>query len=89
MEAIEIVLGIIVTLLAVAVIVCVLMQSGKDKSLSSTITGGASDSFFSKGKGKSKDKLFSRITTILTIVFAIVAVIMVIYVMANPAAPKA
>ncbi len=88
----EIALGIIVILLAVATIVCVLMQSGKDKSLSGTITGSASDSFFSKGKGKSKDKLFSKITTILTIVFAIVAVVMVIWVIANPSiftTPKA
>ena len=76
----EIALGIILVVLAVALVVCVLMQSGKDKSLSGTITGGAADSFFSKGKGKSKDKVFGLITTILAVLFAIVAVIMVIFV---------
>ena len=52
----DIALGIILIVLAVVVITCVLMQSGKDKSLSSTITGAA-ESFGTKGKGKSKDKL--------------------------------
>ena len=80
MGALEITLGIILMVLAVALIVCVLLQSGKDKSLSSSITGGASESFFSKGKGKSKDKLFSIATTVLAIVFAIVAIAMVIIV---------
>ena len=74
----EIALGIILIVLAVAVVACVLMQSGKDKSLSGTITGGAADSFFAKGKGKSKDKLFAMVTTILSVVFVIVAVIAVI-----------
>ena len=76
----ELALGIILVVLAVALVVCVLMQSGKDKSLSGTITGGAADSFFSRGKGKSKDKVFSLITTILAVIFAIVAVIMVIFI---------
>ena len=76
----EIALGIILLVLAVALVVCVLMQSGKDKRLSSTIAGGASDSFFAKGKGKSKDKMFSALTTVLAVVFAIVAVVMVIVV---------
>ena len=76
----EIILGIILVVLAVALIACVLMQSGKDKSLSGTIAGGAADSFFSKGKGKSKDKIFSLITTVLAVIFAIVAVVMVIYI---------
>ncbi len=78
MWAIEIVLGVITVVLALALVVCVLMQSGKDKSLSGTITGGASESFFAKGKGKSKDKVFSLFTTILAVIFAIVAVTFVI-----------
>ncbi len=79
MGAIEITFGVILMVLAVALVVCVLMQSGKDKSLSGTITGGAADSFFAKGKGKSKDKIFSTVTTILAVVFAIAAVAMVIW----------
>ena len=80
MWAIEIILGVTIVVLALALVVCVLMQSGKDKSLSSTITGGASDTFFSKGKGKSKDKMFSIFTTILSVIFALVAIAFVIVV---------
>lgn len=79
----EIALGIILIVLAVAVIVCVLMQSGKDKRLSGTITGGAADTFFAKGKGKSKDKIFSTVTTVLSVIFVIVAIIAVIVIAAK------
>ena len=75
-----IILSIILIVLAIALVTCVLMQSGKDKSLSSTITGGASESFFSKGKGRTKEKVLSRITTILSVVFAIATVVLVILV---------
>ncbi len=73
----EIAFGIILIVLAAAVVACVLMQSGKDKSLSGTITG-AGENFFAKGKGKSKDKVFSTVTTILSVIFVIVAVAAVI-----------
>lgn len=73
----EIAFGIILIVLAVALTVCVLLQSGKDKRLSSSITGAA-EGFATNGKGKSKDKLFSTITTILAVVFGIVAVAAVI-----------
>ena len=68
----EIALGILLIVLAAVLVVCVLMQSGKDKKLSGAITGSA-DTFFSKGKSKSKDKMLSRLTTILAIVFVVVA----------------
>ncbi len=75
----EIVLGIIVSFIAVALIVLVLVQSGKEKSLSGTITGSA-ETFFSKGKGKKKEKTLSRITTCLSIVFVVFVVVMYIVV---------
>ena len=77
----EIALGIMLIVLAVVLIVCVLMQSGKDKKLSSTITGSA-DTFFAKGKSKSKDKVLSRITTILSVVFVVLTVVTVIVITA-------
>ncbi len=77
----EIALGIMLIVLAVVLIVCVLLQSGKDKKLSSTITGSA-DTFFAKGKSKSKDKVLSRITTILSVVFVLLTVVAVIVITA-------
>ncbi len=73
MGALEIVLGIILTALAVALVICVMAQQGKEKGLSGTITG-AGESFFSKGKGKTKEKKLAIATTVLAIVFAVLAV---------------
>ena len=75
----EIILGIILMLLATVVVVLVLMQSGKEKSLSGTIAG-AGESFFTKNKGKSKEKTLSIITTALSIIFVVLAVVFVIFV---------
>ena len=87
LEIVVLVMGIILCIMAVALVVCVLLQSGKEKSLSSSIAG-ASEGFFSKGKGKSKDKVLSRITTILAFVFAalVIAMYVVISVMTGTAA---
>ena len=78
----EIALGIVLMVLAVALTACVLLQSGKEKKLSSTITGSA-DTFFSEGKGQTKDKMLSRITTVLAVVFCLLvfATVIVITVM--------
>lgn len=77
MGALEIVLGIVILVLSVILVASVLMQSGKDKRLSGTIAGGA-ETFFGKTKGKTTDKLFSRLTTILSFVFVILMVVMYI-----------
>ena len=84
--ALELTLGIILMVLAAVVAVLVLMQSGKEKSLSGTIAG-AGESFFSKNKGKTKEKTLSVITTILSIIFVILAVVFVIVIaIAEPTA---
>ena len=75
MGALEIVLGIILTVVCVALVLCVLMQSGKEKSLSGSITGSA-ETFFMKGKSQTKDKILSRVTSVLGIVFVVLVVVM-------------
>ena len=77
MGALEIVLGIIVCVLAVVLVACVLLQSGKDKRLSGTIAGAA-ETFFGKSKSQAKDKILSRVTTALSFVFVILVVVMYI-----------
>ena len=77
MGAFEIVMGIVIIVFAVVLIACVLLQSGKDKSLSGTITG-AGETFFTKGKSKSKDAMFSKITTVLSFVFVVLALVLYI-----------
>ena len=73
----EIILGIILIVMAAALVVCVLLQSGKDKRLSGAIAGAA-ETFFSKGQSKTRDKMLSRFTTILSFVFVVLVVILYI-----------
>ena len=78
----ELIFGISLMVLATVVAVLVLMQTGKEKSLSGTIAG-AGESFYSKNKGKSKGKTLSIITTILSIVFVILAIAFVVVIGVN------
>lgn len=72
-------LGIIIILLAVALTVLVLMQSGKGKELSGAIAGG-NNSYLGNSKTTDKDKLLFKITGILAAVF--VVCVLVLYVLA-------
>ncbi len=74
----ELVLGIIICVIAVILIACVLLQSGKDKRLSGTIAGAA-ETFFGKSKSQARDKVLSRITTALSFVFVVLVVVLYIY----------
>ena len=64
----ETILGIILLVLAVALVVLVLMRQGKDTKLSGTIAGGA-ETFFGKSKAGDYNKTLSLTTTILAVVF--------------------
>ena len=75
MTALNIVLAILLFLAAIFLIVAVLIQSGKDKGVSGAITGGSSETYYGRNKGKSKDKKLSLITTIVAIVFVLLAIV--------------
>ena len=75
----ETILGIILLVLAVAIVALVLMQQGKDKKLSGAIAGGA-DTFFGKSKSADQGKLLSYATTVLAIVFVGIVVAMYLFV---------
>ena len=77
MGILEIVLGIIIILMAVVLIALVLLQSGKDKRLSGAIAGAA-ETFFAKGKSKTRDKILARITTVMAVVFVVLVVVLYI-----------
>ncbi len=74
-QAIELTMGIALLVIAVFLVIVVLMQSGKDKRLSGSIAGGT-ETFFGKTKGKSFDKVLSRITTVVAILFGVLVVAM-------------
>lgn len=74
MEPIQIVFGIILLVAAVFLTIAVLMQSGKSHNLSGAIAGGA-ETFFGKTKGKTIDKMLSKITTVVAVCFALLVVV--------------
>lgn len=76
-QTIQIVLGAILVLLAIALVILVLKQSGKEKGLSGTIAGGA-ETYFGKNQGQSTDKKLSKITIVLTTLIVIVTVALTI-----------
>lgn len=78
----EFVLGIVLLVFAIALVVLVLFQSGKDKRLSGTIAGAA-ETFFGKSKAADNEKKLTIATTILSIVFAIVVLVMYFFIAVN------
>ncbi len=77
MGATEIILGIVVIVLSLVLSVAVLAQSGKDKKMGA-ITGGSSDTFFGKQKGKRWDALLSKLTVALAATFTVLVIVMYI-----------
>lgn len=75
----KIALGIIIILMAIALTVLILMQSGKGKELSGAIAGG-NNSYLGNSKTSDKDKLLFKITTVLAIIFSVL--VLVLYVIA-------
>lgn len=70
----EIILGIILILLSVAIIALVLLQEGKSAGLSGAIAGGA-ETFFGKNKSKTMESKLVFITKIVAISFFVLALL--------------
>lgn len=70
----EIILGIILILLSVAIIVLVLLQEGKSAGLSGAIAGGA-ETFFGKNKSRTMESKLVLITKIIAISFFVLALV--------------
>lgn len=70
----EIILGIVLILLSVAIIVLVLLQEGKSAGLSGAITGGA-ETFFGKNKSRTMESKLVLITKIIAISFFVLALV--------------
>ena len=77
MNVFDYIIGGLLLLMAVFLVVAIMLQSGK--GLSGTITGGASDSYFGKNKGKTRDQMLSRLTTVVAIVFVVLVLLLYIF----------
>ena len=80
MDALTIILGVILMVLAVVIVTATVLQSEKDKGLSGVISGSANDDFSPKAKIRTRDKILSKVTLFSSIALAIVAIIMYVYV---------
>ena len=74
MSGIQIALGIALIIVSVIIIVVVLMQESKAE-LSGAISGGTSESFFGKNKGRTKEAKLGKLTVIFGIVFGVLTLV--------------
>lgn len=76
MQTYEIVLGVIMMVLSVALTIIVLFQQGKDKSLSGSITGGSADTYLGKGRANTIDRILNKVTVVMFVVFVLIILAM-------------
>ncbi|MBR5321922.1 MAG: preprotein translocase subunit SecG [Clostridia bacterium] len=74
MSGFETILGVILLVAAVFIVIAVLMQEGKSKGMGA-VSGGSSDTFFGKTKGKTWEKTLSKLTTIVGVVFVVLVLV--------------
>jgi preprotein translocase subunit SecG len=68
---------VVLLIVCVALIILVLMQSGKAAGLSGAIAGGA-ETFFGKGKAKSYEAKLAFYTKIAVTAFVVLSIVLVI-----------
>lgn len=71
----QIILTVIQLISCIAIVVIVLLQSGKSAGLSGAF-GGNSDSFLAKNKAKALDARLARITKWVAAVFAVLTLVL-------------
>ncbi|NLK28368.1 MAG: preprotein translocase subunit SecG [Clostridiales bacterium] len=75
MDILKVVVQIIYILICIALTVIVLKQEGKSEGLSSALTG-ASESYWSKNKGRSAEGFLDNTTKILAVLFVALSVVL-------------
>ena len=73
-KVIDAVLIILMTVISIAIVVVVMMQEGESGGVSA-ISGGSSDTFYGKNKGRSKEQILKRVTLILGAVMLVISVV--------------
>lgn len=68
-----ILIGLLV-LISIALILIVMMQSKEDNGMSAAMTGGSTNNFYEKNKGRTKEGKQKKWTIILGVAFVIVVV---------------
>ncbi len=74
MSIVEIILGLVLIVLAIAVTLVVLFQEGQQRPVGA-ITGSAGDTFLTKNKSRSIDAFLERWTRVISIGFFLTVVL--------------
>lgn len=78
LNTLEIILGIILLVLGVALIVVISMQHSKKSGLGA-IMGGSSDSYYGRNKARTKENILKKLTIIFSIALAVLALVLYAY----------
>lgn len=71
MNVLETVLAVLLSIVSVALIAVIMLQSGKEAGLSGALAGGSNDSYLNKTKKANKDKMMASMTKWIALVFAL------------------
>ena len=74
MSAVEIILGVLVIIISIAIVFAVLFQQGRRAGINGAISGAA-DTFLSKNKARTADALLARWTKYIAILFFVLAIV--------------
>lgn len=74
MTAVQIILGVVMLIVSIAIIGIVILQKGNRYGVNSAISG-SSDTFFSKNESKTNSGKLVRLTKILAVAFFVIAII--------------
>lgn len=67
-------LQILHVIITIFLIVVVLLQQSKQNGLSGAITGGSSDTFFGKNRGRTMDAILAKWTAVAAILFLVTSI---------------
>ena len=74
MSNLEMVLGIVLILFAIAVVMVILFQEGHERN-SSAVTGGVGDTYLSKHRSRSIDTFLERWTKVISVGFFVLVIL--------------
>ncbi len=75
MNVFEMIGGVVMVLMSIAISLLVLLQEGSKGGGITALTGGDSDSFFGKNGGLTRDAMLYRATRFCAIVFFVVTIV--------------
>ena len=76
MTTMELVIGGAILLVSLIITIICLMQEQKPQNATSALTGATNDSFYDKNRGRTKEAILKKITTVLTVLFFIMILFM-------------